>query len=289
MNNNNGYGYAGGFGPLGYAAAPPEQHAPKFQNALTPEEINSIRARNEQFSLAISKEDQLKGLCTHRDVNGNESLIANADGKTVTCAICGKVFEILQISDLEVAARTEEFLDVLQTIKLLYLDLPTEAAREYFQIIPLIEKIPGFYELATKNFLKHERWQTNQFNGNPNTVNLYNMLSGGGLGQMMYQQQMGGYQQPMGGYQQPMGGYPQQMYQQPMGGYQQPMGGSPFFNGPAQGYAQPQQQYAPQNPGYQYAPNQQAAQQCAPSLEAPVTSTATTDGSKVEVNAQFQS
>ena len=281
---NNNYGYTGGLGPVGYAAASPESQAPTYKNALTPEEMNSIRKGAEQFSLAITQDDFYRGICTHRDNNGVEALIDNNDG-TSTCTICGRTFKVAAISELEIEARVESIVDALQTVKLLYLDLPVEATREYFQIIPLLEKLPQLHKLAVNNFTKHESWNSQRFMGSPNTVGLYNMLAGGGINNM--------YQNPMQGYvpQAPQGyapqGYPQgyapQGYPQAPQGYA-PQGGSPFFHNP-----QAPQGYVPQNQQYQYNP--QAVQQCAQPAGtiAPTSTTAATDGSTVDVNATFKS
>ena len=277
MNGYNNFGYAGGMNPVGYAAAAPESQAPIYKNPLTPEEMEIIRKGVEQFSLAISKEEFYRGICGHRDQNGVEALIDNGDG-TSTCRICQKTFKVSMIGELEVEARMESLLDCLQTIKLLYLDLPTEAAREYFQIIPLIEKLPEFYKLAVTNFTKHENWNNQRFMGSPNTVNLYQMLAGGGIN-AMYQNQMMN-QHPLN-YGQPQGMPMQQQGFNPM---QQP---SPFFN------QQPQMQpgYTPMNQNYQYQPNPQAMQQCAQPAGnvAPTTTAAITDGSNVDVTATFKS
>lgn len=303
MYNNN----IGGYAPSGYTQQTVAPH--KTNNVLTKEEIKALRKSVDTFSLGLTEEEMLRGICFHKDENGQETLKDNGDG-TVTCTVCGYTFDPLQsCTEDDLQRYVDNITDVLQTIKLLYIDMPTEAAREYFQIIPLINKAPKLFKIASDNFNRHENYNNYRFNGAPNTINLYNMLSNGTFNTGFAPQQ-----QP----------YPQQYGATPFTGAPMPQYGAPATNG--FGFGAP---VAPQPVGYQpvttgfgYTPNQtninnqptgtlpQQPQQAAytpqaplaaPSpvatetvspksgVQAPTAAAATTDGQEVKVNATFKS
>ena len=123
--NNN----IGGYMPSGYTQQ--QQVQPKMQNVLTPDEIKSLRKTVDKFSLGLTQEEVLRGRCTHKDENGVETLKDNGDG-TVTCTICGYTFDPLQnCTEQEIQGMVDNIIDVLQTIKLLYIDIPTDKGVEH--------------------------------------------------------------------------------------------------------------------------------------------------------------
>ena len=325
MNNfNNGYpagnmypNNMGGYAPSGYVQQPiPVQ---KSKNVLTNEEIKSIRQNGDSFSLGLTADESLRGICFHKDENGVETLRDNGDG-TVTCTICGHRFDPLQnCTQEDIQMYVDNITDVLQTIKLLYIDMPTEAAREYFQIIPLIQKIPKLFKIASDNFNRHENYNGYRYNGAPNTINLYQMLSSGAISPGFAQQ---GYM-PNGYAQQPYQAYPQQGYGAPIQQPYQQMQANPF-GGYGTAPMQPQGGYQPTTTGFGYTPNQtslnnapvgtlpqipnnanvaytQQQPLAAPTpttvqtvdapagTQAPAATTATTDGKEVKVNSSFKS
>lgn len=233
-----------------------QQQPMKRTNPLTAEEIASMRNKT-PFSLAVTQDEVTRGICFHIDENGNPTTVTQPDG-TTTCTLCGAQWNSNELSGEQVQEAVENILSVLQTIKLMYVNFPDQAAREFYQIIPLISKIPQLYKIAADNFRTFEGYQNGYYNGNPNPFMLFGNIAGGNAFQ--YQQT-----QPMG-YGAPMG---QQMYQQPM--YQQqpmgaPMMGQPAYTGnpfDASSYgatAGPAPAYTPATPtGYAYAPGQQPA------------------------------
>ena len=80
--NNMGYGF-----PQNYNY---QQPAPfKSANPLTREEIASLKQKGSAFSLAVTQEDVLRGMCFHKDENGVSTLVTTQDGLT-HCTLCGK-------------------------------------------------------------------------------------------------------------------------------------------------------------------------------------------------------
>lgn len=203
--------------------------APKMTQVLNQEQINKLRSNGGTFDLRVSENDILKAVCTHKD-KGNFVLIENDDG-TVTCPICGERFTLSTSQNIEdVETATNVILDVLQSVKSLYLNAPEETISNYFQMIPLLKKLPQLYKLAVDDF--------NKYYANANYMNSYANNSGFNLyNNILSPTGAGIYGQPQPMMQQPMqGGAP--MYQQNPAMMMNPQG----FNGMNTMY---QQQPAP--------------------------------------------
>lgn len=279
-NNNfagNGFNNGAMFGGIpqgtGYQYNPGPMQAPKQMNFLSQEEIQKLVQKENQFSLQITETEKLRAICNHRRADGMGDALTEDNDGICRCQICGYAFKPVDTSMTEddIKEAISIVLDILQTIKLLYINMPQEAAKEYYQIIPLIEKIPKLFEYAVKDYAKYESFNPYSYNNkNMNTMNLFNMLSGA-LNGMPFNNA----QQP----QQFAGAAPQGMgYQQPM--YGAPMGSNGFVATPGMGMLG----YAPQTAGYQYNPNQQVV----PNAQQPENVQATTDGQTVDVKADFK-
>ena len=224
MNMYNGF--------MGQGMVPNQYQQPKTLNWLSNEDYALLQKGLSQFKLSITKEELAKGQCNHYDkVNGMSALIPDADGSNgCTCSICGTHFYSRDFTPEEVKASTDTVLDILNTIKIMYLSLDPKAALEFFQIIPFIAKIPELYNIAVNDFKKYEGVDSfipGQNNGGINPFNLYATMAGPGWGMPMVPPMQG--QQPMGyGY-------------APQGQPQQP-GVAPAAQAPVQG--QPQQMYS---------------------------------------------
>lgn len=230
----------------------------KRTNPLTKEEISSLRTKT-PFSLAITQDDVYRGICFHVDENGNPATVTDPNGAT-TCTICGETWNSNELSTDEVQAATENILSVLQTIKLMYLTFPEQAARDFYQIIPLLKKVPQLYKIAADNFRTFEGQTSNYYNGQPNPFTIFSQIAGGnGFGNaFQYQQTQPGYGQPVPNmYGQPAPA----MYGQPAQPMNPPMYGAAPNPFDAASYGTtPQPAYAPVTPtGYAYAPGQPAA------------------------------
>lgn len=247
--------------PMGYNAfmgqgmVPNQQQMPKTGNWLSSDKYQLLQKGLSQFKLSVTEEELAKGQCNHYNLNGTSALIPDQDGSGgCTCAICGTHFNSHEFSQDEVQNATQNVLDILNTIKVMYLSIDPNAALEYFQIIPFIEKIPQLYNIAANDFKKYEGVNTMVPNQNQNPFNIFSMMTMGYNPAMM-----GGMypQQPMYGNQpqQPM--YPQQGA--PMMGYpQQQPGFNPMYGAPMQ---QPMPGYQPTTQGYSFNPAGAAAQQ----------------------------
>ena len=293
--------YNNGFNNNGFMNGQGMQFNPNFQqkqvrNILTDDEIQELMKTGNQFSLAITEKDKKRAVCNHRMKSkdgSQDALIDNPDG-TVSCAICGYTFKPLttQVTTPDVIkGSVNDILDLLQTIKLIYFDIDGNVAREYFQIIPLIEKIPMLFEIAVKNYTKHENfspWDIN--NRNMATLQgfsmLRSMLEGGGFGNM--------YQNPQQGFQQQQYYNPNfQQMNNPGGMYQQqPMDmNQPNNNGFGyMGAGMAPGGYQAQTNGYQtmYGQPQQQMDQSVANTQQPDAASVSSDGSTKTVTASFK-
>jgi len=260
MNNYNNYN--------NYALQYANQQKPSMVQ-LSEEEIKILEnSRKDDFSIKLSKIDQIRSKCPHRR-NGEYTLHANNDGSH-TCTICGETFELVDLTKEEVEIKVNELIDILQSVKTFYMDIPTNILNDYMLIIEMLKKTPKLYEFAVENFQRYDVGiHNNRHVGNNGFAALGNIL-GGGMGfpnmpmnnpggmnnGMMMGQQYGGM--PMG---QQYGGMPmgQQYGGMPMGqqnnAFYQNNGGDPTRQMNT-GYM-PQQNQAPQAPTPQ-APAPQA-------------------------------
>lgn len=221
---------------------PQMMQMPKQHNNLSAEEIKSLQS-HETFSLRMTSDEKTRSACNHRTADGTrDSLIAEPDG-TYRCTICGARFAPVEpgTSKEDIQDAVDRVLDILQTTKMLYINMPPEAAKEYYQIIPLIQRIPELFKISADTYGRYENGSNWSYNGrNFGAASLYNMMTGG----MPYQQPtsfdpMGQpYQQP-GYYQQPMAA--PQGYQPTMAGFQYQPGMNAPQAAPQTGYQTPQQ------------------------------------------------
>ena len=229
---NNYYGYA-------YGAGAP-QYAPKFRQAqmtqpLTNEEKAILKSKGGEFNTKVTQEDLLKSFCTHKE-NGMIVATQNQDG-SYTCPICHETFNAASLDKADLEADVEKVIDDLQNVKLTYLDIPAEVARQYFTLIPLLKKLPQLGVIASNNWASYENANPGMMGGNSpyGFAQLNQMTYGGampmgyGMGMPMGQPMMYGqpaYQQPM---QQPV--YPQQPVMDPnaMANPMNPNGAYPVY------------------------------------------------------------
>lgn len=254
---NNGFA---GFAPMGsgFQYNGMSQPITKRSNILSADEIAQLMRKENQFSLALTETEKLRAACSHQKADGSgDSLIENEDG-TTSCTICGYTFKPLDAhmttkEDIESAVAI--VIDMLQTVKLIWIDMDGPVGREYFQIIPLLEKLPQVFDIAVKNYSKHEGMMPwSNANRNMSTMQAFamlnSMLNGGGAAQYYgAPQQMNFAQAP----QQPQYQPNFQMYGQV------PTQPQPMTNG--FGYVGQGPMYQPQTNGYQTVYGQVPPQQ----------------------------
>ena len=150
MFNNNGvpnmYGY-------GYANPRPQA---RNTQPLTDEQIAKLQQNGDAFSMKVDPEDLWRAACTHkRKDNGMSTLVQNNDG-TYTCTICHETFNLSDSTKEQIQGAVNTIIDMLQTIKTVYLDAPEDLIVQYMQQIPLLKKMPQLWDRAMKNFAMYE-------------------------------------------------------------------------------------------------------------------------------------
>jgi hypothetical protein len=230
QNFNNPYAYqqAPMYNPMGYTMQP--QKKVTCNNPLTKAQMELLKQKGDKLQLGLTDVEIAKAICTHKDPNTNNIMLMNdpTNPTRVTCAICGETFELVEGDTNTVEAACNLMKNIFQTLKTYWLDVPDEVARNLYTILPLIDKIPKVYNIASKSFSQVERANNMTEAGQPYG---FNMLMA-----------MGMPQNPMG-----MG-----MYQQPVVmPQQQPIPNMAFPN-PVGQQTYPTMGYVPQ-PGY--APN----------------------------------
>lgn len=230
MMNGNGMMMNGGMMTPGMMGGPQyAQQQAKMTQPLTKEEIAKLKNTG-NAKLVVDEIDLLRAKCTHKQ-NGQLTLQQNSDGSH-TCSLCGQTFNLVDTDPAEVEAITARMIDVLQSIKTFYLDMPVNYASEFFVMIPLLKNTPTLYKIALNQFSKYETGSV---------VNQANPMYGFGLlntitSPMGMQPGMGMMQQqPYGMQPQGYGMQPQmqpQMMQPGMGmptdPYGNPIAGNPF-------------------------------------------------------------
>ena len=250
------------FAPYGMNTMGTQQQpaASRIASTLTPDEIKMLQNQGSTFSLGLTDEEHKRAICNHRSADGlSDTLVYDPVTGLAKCQICGYEFRPIEpnVDYEQIKDDIKRVQDILQTAKLMYIDLPVEAAREFYPIIAMLDKVPRFVELAAKNMAKHDSYNYLYQERNMGAAALFNNLSNMFSNMSMnYQTQ----QQPMYGmYNQPAG-FPQAAYPQPQ---MNPFG----YNGAA-----PAPQYTPGTPnGFAYQPGQAAPATAAPTAtQAPV-------------------
>ena len=189
MNNNYNY-----FGNPGYAAnfcyAKPK--LPNPTNPLSKEDMALLKQKAPQFSLNITQVEALKAICTHRNETG-ETLMQNADG-SVTCTICGSTFTPVSTNPETINQVFKSVIDCLETMKIMYVDIPDDVAKQYFQMIPFLEKGPQLFKIALDHYSRYSNSSvmSNNYNNGGNAFAIYSALMNPGMamGMGMPQQAM---------------------------------------------------------------------------------------------------
>lgn len=242
MNNNifnnqqyNGYGYGG----MVYN----QQQPPKMTTGLSPELQNELRNMRNTFTLQVTPEEQNMSKCYHKH-NGQFATHQNPDG-SYTCDICHATFNVVETTPEEVREISNQFINILQTIKLFNVDMPDQWA-SFFSIIPMINKVPELYKISLDTIRKYQNGISN--------INQQNGLYGYNALAMLTNPAMGyGMGMPMGGYyNQPMNnnGYGPMVMNNQMGYYNQPMPMNNQMNQLPYNQNQMNNGYAPMNQGY---------------------------------------
>ena len=256
-----GFGYNPAFGGTRYGYQQPQNI--NFSQPLTPEEMKELATGNNgKFSLIATREEELRGKCTHKDPRTNNIALRDNNDGTCTCMICGETFTLLPLQmagSAEVDDIVRQYNDLLNSIKTYYLTCGNKTIEDYFSMMPFANKAADFFKEAVNCF--------NRYCGGYNGVTADNDQYGWGMLGAMTTPGFGNPMMNAGYAGNPVNNFaygqpqmPQQQYYDP----QQQVGVNPFgYNGAVQQPAYGQQQPAPtayfQQPAY--GQQQQSQQQ----------------------------
>lgn len=143
---------------------------PKAKNTqpLTAEQISQLRNRSDAIKIEVSQDDLLRAACTHKEADGNMAIRQvgeTEDGRPIVeCSICGKQFAVTEAEEWQVKYAVDLIENLLQTVKLFYVDAPENLIVQYFQMLPLLEQFEKLYNRAIKNFSQYEKALDNNNN-----------------------------------------------------------------------------------------------------------------------------
>ena len=148
------YGMGAAYNQPGYFSygAPTPQNNP----SLTAEEMKLIASQNpSRIDIAISETDKYRAICNHKDQNKIDRVVQLNDGSgDVFCPICNCRWSSENLSKEEVKELCDKLISAMQNAKWVG-DYGVQLTREYFAMIPLLEKFPDLYEYAMKQFNKY--------------------------------------------------------------------------------------------------------------------------------------
>lgn len=148
-----------GYNPYYYGAQYVNQQRPSQNQALTVEEVEQLRTNGGAFDISLTQDELLRSFCTHKDPKtGAMTLIRNQDG-SMTCSICQKTFNEELLTRENTEAIVKRFIDLLQTIKTAYTDIPVATARQFFSIQALASKVPNLADFAAQNMSRYQNAQ----------------------------------------------------------------------------------------------------------------------------------
>jgi len=235
-----------------------------YKSNYTPEEYNRLMNEGPAFTLYPTEDEVLMAKCNHRSLTGLEQddpIIDLPDGRC-QCRVCKYIFRPVNYNETidDIQEAVDRVIDIAQTIKMIYFNMPQETTEQFWTIIPLLTKLPHFFQMAVEDFNRSNGQMNYRYNSrNMGTLDLYSRFIGS-IGGMMGMPGMAPNPQMY-----TAGANPGMMGQPQMGPMGQPMMGS--FGTPM--YGPVQQPYQPQQQGYAYNPQQQAQQQSQPQ-QAPV-------------------
>lgn len=150
--NNNFYNNQMMGGQPGWGYQNTKPLVPKYTQPLSQEEIKKLMHGGNAFNLNLTPEEISRGICTHKDHN---SIVLQDVGNELSfCPICQETFR-LEPLDIDIEELVQQMINVLQSLKTYYVDIPEEYVKQFFIMIPLLRKVPQFYKMAASNFKKY--------------------------------------------------------------------------------------------------------------------------------------
>ena len=216
---------------MGFGFNNGQPSTPQYRPYLTGEDYALLGKQHDGnlLSLQLDEKTLAKALCPHRDAQNRSTLYVDEDGMH-HCSLCGAAFHLRSYTKEELTKINEDMINLMQVCKTVTTDHPVEFYRNFYVVIPLMQKVPDLYEDLSRSVNNFYNSQNN-FNAmspigyNPDAFFItQNALYNWGQPMMPPQGQM---MPPQGQYMNPQGQCmnPQMVY--PQGGYNPMAYGNP--------------------------------------------------------------
>lgn len=171
--------------PMGVAY---QQPAPKpvMTDTLTPEERAMLRKNMNSFSLKVEPKDLVAAKCAHRDAQkGTFTTVPTTDPEdpntqALLCTVCERTFSPDEAANPAYAKQAVKmFVNLIQTIKFLGIDLDRQVVEAISSMIPLAEKLPQLLEICNSKYNNYTNMQApqDQFQQGANVLGMFNAIS----------------------------------------------------------------------------------------------------------------
>ena len=154
-----------------------------FTQPLKEDQVKELQKNDKFFSLKVTQDDINRAICTHKYPNTNTfSVDVLPDGEMV-CKICGARMNPDALTPEKVEKIVADYENLLQSCKLMYVNIPENVARQFFSMIPFVHKTPQLYKIATENyqrFAPNANVTQDVYNAN-GTLNEFRQIVGGGF------------------------------------------------------------------------------------------------------------
>lgn len=152
----------------------PNRPQARYTQPVTNEMSKMVLSSDDELSVKIGPIDKIKNMCTHKFPGTQQLALVecpnSGDPTLVQCRVCGERFHMVENPEsANIKAVCDQLIDVMQSAKTMYLDMPEEFAKEFFQIITLVKRVPQLFDKAANNF--------SQYEVSPNAMTVYNGMN----------------------------------------------------------------------------------------------------------------
>lgn len=130
---------------------------PNLVSTLSEEEYKLIQnSPAKEFNITIDPKDNIRSFCNHRDIHTGQDRVQQINDGTedVYCPICGERWNPTRLDREEVEDTVQKINNIMQNCKWVG-DLSIPLTRDYFSLLPLLNKLPELYEQAMNRYSKY--------------------------------------------------------------------------------------------------------------------------------------
>ena len=119
----------------------------------------------------IEEAKKIRAMCNHRsEDNTFDTLQYDRDTKIARCTQCGCTFTPMDTT-YNPEDDIKKVIDCIQTIKILWPDMPEESAEKIYSILPILEDLSTTYSIAVKHCVVEGKKNLNNFSNTLKNLN----------------------------------------------------------------------------------------------------------------------